>query len=61
MEILDVLQEFKDLKISIYKSQMDDYVEGIDKLAEELDKRTIDLGAFIKERTEIFCKELTFF
>lgn len=59
-EIIESLKEFEGLKISIYKPQIHNYMRGIDEIAAELNKRTIDLGVFIRQNKEIVCKELTF-
>lgn len=59
-EIIESLKEFEGLKISIYKPLMHTYMRGIDETAAELNGRTIDLGAFIRQNKEIVCKELTF-
>lgn len=47
------------LKIAIYKPvvEMESFIDGTER---ELDQRTINLGAFLKEQNELSCREMTF-
>ena len=59
-EILETIKNFDCLEILIFKPEVDKYEKNEEKITDELDKRTIDFGFFLKEQGEIKCKELTF-
>lgn len=56
-EILETLKEFGFHKITIYRPSIE-----WSRITEvnELNERTIDLGAFLCQQNELYCKELTF-
>lgn len=60
-EIMEEIKEIDGLEITIYNPSLKERRDA-SKLAitEELSKRTIDLGAFLINQKEIFCRELTF-
>ena len=72
-EILESIKEIEGLKISIYRSRIEDFFaedvndlnmrkggSNLDDIERELSERTIDLGVFLMSQKEIVCKELTF-
>lgn len=59
-EILEAVKGYDWLEVSIYKAEIDNYAKNIEQITEELNKRTIDLGDFLRKQGEIKCKELTF-
>lgn len=57
-EILQEVEKIPNLDIAIYNPVMENCVAN--EVKEELDDRTINLGAFLKQQNEITCKELAF-
>lgn len=58
-EILETIKNIE-IDILIYMPMLRDNDLKYEHIIEELNKRTIDLGAFMKKEKEIVCKELTF-
>lgn len=57
-EIAESLSKYNLSRVCIFRSSVDCVLT--EDIKKELNKRTIELGAFIKAERELFCKELTF-
>lgn len=59
-EILDEIKEYDNLVIMVYSPLLREKGRLKSNIVEELNHKTIDLGAFLENNKEILCKELTF-